>query len=53
MSKTELDSRKDKKKIKTDGGVIEEEEEGEIDFVIQDGDNFYRFGSSCFTIFFG
>ena len=41
MSKTELDSGKDKKKkkIKTDGGIIEEEEEREIDFVIQDGDN--------------
>ncbi len=34
---------KDKKKrrIKTDGGVIEEEIEGEIDFIIQEGDNLY------------
>lgn len=30
-----------KKKIKTDGGVIEEEIEGEIDFIIQEGDNLY------------
>lgn len=43
MSKTELDSGKDKKKkkIKADGGVVEEEEEGEIDFIVQDGDNLY------------
>ena len=43
MSKTELDSGKDKKKkkIKTDGGIVEEEEEGQIDFIIQDGDNLY------------
>ena len=42
MSKTELDSGKDKKKkkIKTDGGIVEEEEEGEIDFIIQDDDNY-------------
>ena len=34
---------KDKKKrrIKTDGGVIEEGVEGEIDFIIQEGDNLY------------
>ncbi len=34
---------KDKKKrrIKTDGGVIEEEVEGEIDFIIQEGNNLY------------
>lgn len=32
---------KKKKKIKTDGGIIEEEEEGEIDFIIQDGDRLY------------
>ncbi len=34
---------KDKKKrrIKTDGGVIEEEIEGEIDFIIQEGDSLY------------
>lgn len=34
---------KDKKKrrIKTDGGVIEEDVEGEIDFIIQEGDNLY------------
>ena len=43
MSKTELDSGKDKKKkkIKTDGGIVEEEEEGEIDLIIQDGGNLY------------
>ena len=43
MSKTELDSGKDKKKkkIKTDDGVVEEDEEGEIDFIIQDGDKLY------------
>lgn len=32
---------KKKKKIKTDGGVVEEDEEGEIDFIIQDGDKLY------------
>lgn len=32
---------KKKKRIKTDGGVVEEEEEGEIDFIIQDGNNLY------------
>lgn len=34
---------KDKKKtrIKTDGGIIEEDVDGEIDFIIQEGDNLY------------
>ena len=34
---------KDKKKrrIKTDGGILEEEIEGEIDLIIQEGDNLY------------
>lgn len=32
---------KKKKKIKTDGNVVEEEKEGEIDFIIQEGDKLY------------
>lgn len=32
---------KKKRKIKTDGGIIEEEIEGEIDFIIQEGDILY------------
>ena len=32
---------KTKRRIKTDGGVIEEEVEGEIDFIIQEGENLY------------
>lgn len=32
---------KKKKRIKTDGGIIEEDVEGEIDFIIQEGDKLY------------
>ncbi len=32
---------KKKKRIKTDGGIIDEDVEGEIDFIIQEGDKLY------------